>query len=63
MDTPGKRRRYERNAVILLALGFGLVGLDRWIISPLFPAMMADLDLVLDEAVLAWARKERPVET
>ncbi len=45
LDTPQKRRRYERNAVILLALGFGLVGLDRWIISPLFPAMMQDLDL------------------
>ena len=45
LDTPQKRRRYERNAVILLALGFGLVGLDRWIISPLFPAMMADLEL------------------
>lgn len=45
LDTPQKRRRYERNAVILLALGFGLVGLDRWIIAPLFPAMMTDLDL------------------
>ncbi|WP_106475498.1 MFS transporter [Phytohalomonas tamaricis] len=37
--------RYERKAVLLLALGFGLVGLDRWIIAPLFPAMMQDLDL------------------
>ncbi|MGM7668579.1 MFS transporter [Microbacterium sp. A93] len=45
LDTPQKRRRYERTAVILLALGFGLVGLDRWIIAPLFPAMMVDLDL------------------
>jgi MFS family permease len=26
-------------------LGFGLVGLDRWIIAPLFPFMMKDLHL------------------
>jgi MFS family permease len=26
-------------------LGFGLVGLDRWIIAPLFPSMMKDLHL------------------
>jgi MFS family permease len=31
--------------VTLLALGFGLVGLDRWIIAPLFPAMMQELHL------------------
>ena len=37
--------RYERTAILLLALGFGLVGLDRWIIAPLFPAMMQDLQL------------------
>ncbi|MFJ1709496.1 MFS transporter [Kitasatospora sp. NPDC088346] len=37
--------RYERSAVLLLSLGFGLVGLDRWIISPLFPSMMKDLGL------------------
>jgi predicted MFS family arabinose efflux permease len=36
---------YEWQAILLLALGFGLVGLDRWIIAPLFPAMMADLKL------------------
>lgn len=36
---------YEWKAVTLLTLGFGLVGLDRWIISPLFPAMMKDLNL------------------
>jgi MFS family permease len=36
---------YERKAVLLLCLGFGLVGLDRWIIAPLFPAMMRDLKL------------------
>ncbi|PWI11827.1 hypothetical protein DIZ27_03680 [Streptomyces sp. NWU339] len=37
--------RYERSAFLLLSLGFGLVGLDRWIISPLFPSMMKELGL------------------
>lgn len=36
---------YERKAVILLAIGFGLVGLDRNIIAPLFPVMIEDLGL------------------
>jgi MFS family permease len=36
---------YECKAVTLLALGFGLVGLDRWVIAPLFPAMMQELHL------------------
>ncbi|WP_434665482.1 MFS transporter [Paraburkholderia sp. A3BS-1L] len=36
---------YERRAVTLLALGFGLVGLDRWLIAPLFPSIMQDLNL------------------
>ena len=36
---------YEWKAVTLLGLGFGLVGLDRWIIAPLFPSMMKDLGL------------------
>lgn len=36
---------YEWKAVLLLSLGFGLVGLDRWIIAPLLPAMMVDLEL------------------
>ncbi len=34
---------YEWKSVTLLTLGFGLVGLDRWIIAPLFPSMMKDL--------------------
>src|SRR5450755_2265186 len=38
-------RNYEWKAVTLLSLGFGLVGLDRWIISPLLPAMVKDLNL------------------
>jgi MFS family permease len=36
---------YEWKAVTLLGLGFGLVGLDRWIIAPLFPTISADLGL------------------
>ena len=36
---------YEFKAVGLLTLGFGLVGLDRWILPPLFPSMMKDLTL------------------
>jgi MFS family permease len=36
---------YEWKVVTLLGLGFGLVGLDRWIIAPLFPAMAEDLGL------------------
>jgi MFS family permease len=50
--------RYEAKAVTLLAAGFGLVGLDRFIINPLFPVMQKDLglnyqDLGLISAVLA----------
>jgi MFS family permease len=44
---------YERKAVIALSFGFGLVGLDRWIIGPLFPVMSRDLGL--DYAVLGSA--------
>jgi len=40
---------YEWKAVTLLALGFGLVGLDRWLIAPLFPAMMKDLHLTAQD--------------
>ncbi|HVZ61983.1 MAG TPA: MFS transporter, partial [Terriglobales bacterium] len=36
---------YEWKAVTLLGLGFGLVGLDRWIMAPLFPFMMKDLNM------------------
>jgi MFS family permease len=36
---------YEWKAILLLALGFGLVGLDRWILTPVFPLMMRDLQL------------------
>jgi MFS family permease len=40
---------YEWRAVALLGLGFGLVGLDRWIIAPLFPFIAADLGLAEGE--------------
>ncbi len=38
-------RTYELKAVSLLAVGFGLVGLDRFIIAPLFPVTAEDLGL------------------
>lgn len=37
--------KYEWRVVLLLSLSFGLVGLDRWILGPLFPSIMTDLDL------------------
>lgn len=42
-------RSYEWKAVALMGLGFGLVGLDRWIIAPLFPFMAKDLNLNYEE--------------
>ena len=36
---------YEWKAVILLCLGFGLVGIDRFMILPLFPVIAKDLKL------------------
>ena len=41
---------YEWKAVALLGVGFGLVGLDRWIIAPLFPFIAADLGLAEGDA-------------
>ncbi len=41
----GWTRSYEVRAVAVLSCGFGLVGLDRFIILPLQPAMMKDLHL------------------
>jgi predicted MFS family arabinose efflux permease len=40
---------YEWKAVALLSVGFGLVGLDRFLIVPLFPAIMKDLGLGYQE--------------
>jgi predicted MFS family arabinose efflux permease len=37
--------KYEVKAVALLTLAFGLVGLDRWIIAPLAPAIIRDLGM------------------
>ncbi len=36
---------YEWKAVLILSLAFGLVGLDRFILPPMFPTMMKDLGL------------------
>jgi MFS family permease len=36
---------YEWKTVVLLSLGFGLVGIDRFMIMPLFPVIMKDLML------------------
>lgn len=44
-ENESRNGTYEWKAVLLLALSFGLVGLDRWIIAPLFPSMMKDLHL------------------
>ena len=41
----GRDTSYEWKIVALLALGFGLVGVDRFMIMPLFPVMMRDLKL------------------
>jgi MFS family permease len=38
-------RRREMTAVSMLSLGFGLVGIDRFLISTLFPVIAADLHL------------------
>jgi MFS family permease len=40
---------YEWKATLLLTLGFGLVGLDRWIIAPLAPAMLSDLGMTAQD--------------
>lgn len=45
----GADTSYEWRIVTLLTLGFGLVGLDRWVISALFPAMAQDLHLNYQE--------------
>ncbi len=45
MNTQKWDTSYEWKIVLLLTLGFGLVGLDRWIIAPLLPSIMKDLSL------------------
>ncbi len=53
--------RYERKSVMLLSLGFGLVGFDRFMILPLFPVMKTslhlsygDLGIVIGVLSIAW---------
>jgi MFS family permease len=63
VDAPGTRSKvwdksYEFKALTLMTLGLGVVGLDRFIINPLFPIIQKDLglnyqDLGLISAVLA----------
>ncbi len=36
---------YEWRAVLILSVAFGLVGVDRFVLPPLFPSMMKDLHL------------------
>jgi len=48
-NSPAWDSSYEWKAVTLLGVGFGLVGLGRWIIAPLFPFMMNDLRLTYQE--------------
>jgi len=38
-------RYYERNAVLLMSIGLGLVGIDRFLIVPMMPVLMRDLKL------------------
>src|SRR5215469_4602677 len=40
---------YEWKAVATVSLAFGLVGLDRFILPPLFPSMMKDLPLTYQD--------------
>ncbi len=39
---------YEWKALLAMSVAFGLVGIDRFILPPLFPAMMKDLALTYD---------------
>ena len=45
MSTTSRNGSYEWRAVATLSFAFGLVGLDRFVLPPLFPAMMKDLHL------------------
>jgi len=47
MNTSTKNwdRSYETKAVILLAITFGVLSFDRWLVAPLFPVIMKDLNL------------------
>jgi MFS family permease len=45
LDTAHVNERHEIQAVAVLALGFGLVGIDRFLITTLFPVIAHDLHL------------------
>jgi MFS family permease len=45
----GWDKAYETKAVWLLTLGFGLVGLDRFVLMPLFPVVSRDLGLTYQD--------------
>lgn len=48
-STKGWDTSYEWKVVTLLGLGFGLVGLDRWIIAPMAPSIIKDLHLSIQD--------------
>lgn len=45
MATIEERNSYEWKAVAILAVTFGILSFDRWLIAPLFPVIMKDLNL------------------
>ena len=48
--------KYEAKIVALLCVTFGILSLDRWMIAPLFPSIMHDLDFnYADQGALAGA--------
>lgn len=49
MLTVNRTEGYEWKSVALLSIGFGLVGLDRFMILPMFPAIQKDLNLGYQE--------------
>jgi predicted MFS family arabinose efflux permease len=49
VNDPKRDSSYEWQAVLTVSLAFGLVGLDRFILPPLFPAMMKDLALTYQD--------------
>ena len=48
-DTKAWDVSYEWRALLTLSLAFGLVGIDRFILPPLFPAIMKDLGLTYQD--------------
>ena len=54
-ESKGWDTSYEWKAVTLLGLGFGLVGLDRWIIAPLFP-FMNNVRYITSTNIGTWAQ-------